>query len=84
MEWIIVAIVAAVALVCPAMMFGPMLLQRLGMRTGSSAQMSCMGMSGGDATHEESVDAMRSRRAELDREIAVLEILTSGPERRAH
>lgn len=84
MEWIIVAVVAGAALICPAMMFGPALLQRLGLRKGTSGSMSCMGMSAGHSSHREELEVLRRRRAELDDEIALTQILADGTALRSH
>jgi hypothetical protein len=75
MNWILLAVVG-VALLCPITMFGPMLLERLGLRKRSSSAASCMGMSY-DSQTESMHERLRAKRAELDREIAVLEGRTS-------
>lgn len=84
MEWIIVAAIAGAALICPAMMFGPVLLQRLGLRKGSAASMSCMGMPMKDSSRGNELEVLRRRRAELDEEIAMTRILVQGAARRSH
>lgn len=85
MEWIVVAIIAVAALICPAMMLGPMLLQRLGLRKGAStSSMSCMMMSGGGSAPGDQLEGLRRRRAVLDEEIAVTRILADGAARRIH
>lgn len=83
MEWIIVAAVAGAALICPAMMFGPALLQRLGLRKGTSAPMSCMGMSAGHSSRGDELEALQRRRTALDDEIAMTQILADGAARRS-
>ncbi len=83
MEWIIIPIVLAAALICPTMMFGPMLLQRLGLRKKSSSGMSCMGMSTGNAEPSEGRKDLRHQRSDIDREIAAMEIVLKGSERRS-
>ena len=79
MGWLILA-VAGIALVCPIMMFGPLLLQRLGLWKRGYPSTSCMG-----ASAEETPDAIGSlhrRRTELDEEAALMRILADGAERR--
>lgn len=83
MEWIILAAVAGAALICPAMMFGPALLQRLGLRKGRAASMSSMGMQPKDSAHGDELEALQRRRAELDEEIAFTQILADGAVRRS-
>jgi len=85
MEWFIVAIVAAAALVCPAMMFGRMLLRWLGLRKGADgSSMSCTMISAGESTRINQLDVLRRRRVELDEEIAITKILAAGAARRSH
>ena len=84
MEWVIVAAIAGAALICPAMMFGPVLLQRLGLRKGSAASMSCMGMPIKDSSPRDELELLRRRRAELDNEIAMTPALADGATRRVH
>ena len=85
MEWIVVAAVAGAALICPAMMFGPALLQKLGLRKGSPAPMSCMGMQSKDSSRGDELEVLRRRRADLDDEIAMTQILADGAaQRRSH
>lgn len=70
MNWILLAVVG-VALLCPISMFGPMLLERLGLRKRSGAGgMSCMGMHGPARTRDTNLDGLRTQRDALDREIA--------------
>lgn len=66
MDWIIL-VVAGIALICPAMMFGPMLLQRLGLRK-SARGASCMDMAHGEQ-QAQNLAELHSRRAEIDRDI---------------
>lgn len=71
MNWILLA-VAGGALLCPITMFGPMLLERLGLRKSRGCGgMSCMGMgmNGGAHTAETDVDGLRAQRDAIDREI---------------
>lgn len=81
MDWMIIAIIAGAALVCPAMMLGPMLLQRLGSRNGASA-MSCIPMFGHDRRSVGALAVLRRRRTALDEEIAVTVLLARGAARR--
>ncbi len=80
MTLVIIAIVAGTALVCPLTTYGPALLRRFGLTKGTSGGMSCMGMMQGRGhAGDQQVDALRTRRAEVDREIAWLESQLSEP-----
>lgn len=73
MNWILLAF-AGVALLCPITMFGPMLLERLGLRKRSGADgMSCMGMHGPAGAPQPDLDGLRARRDAIDREIALMQ-----------
>ena len=69
MEWLFL-VVALAALACPVTMLAPMLLRRLGIRRGGAAR-SCGRMSH-DQKPALDTEALRARRAELDREMASL------------
>lgn len=70
MNWILLAFVG-VALLCPITMFGPMLLERLGLRKRSGAGgMSCMGMHDTAGAPQTELDGLRAQRDAIDREIA--------------
>lgn len=85
MEWVIVAAVAGAALICPTVMFGPVLLHKLGLRKGSPAAMSCLGMQSKDSARGRELEVLHRRRAELDDEIAMTQILADGAaQRRSH
>lgn len=83
MEWIVIATIAAAALICPAMMLGPTLLQRLGLRKGSKSSMSCMPTSVQDGKRGDKLQDLRRRRAELDEEIEITKVLADGAARRS-
>ena len=81
MEYVIIGAVVAAALACPVLMCGPMLLRRLGILKGESADMSCMGTKPSVRTSQDHTGALQARRAEIDSEIARLEAaIRSAPD----
>lgn len=77
MNWIFVA-VAAAALLCPVMMWGPMLLGRLGIGKRRSS-MSCM--PGHSAPEDQApIRKLREEREKVERQIAELQAQMSTSE----
>ena len=78
MEPLIIGVIVAAALACPVLMCGPMLLRRLGITKGESADMSCMGMmSARRPGQDQQLRDLTAKREEIDREIARMESATS-------